>query len=94
MVVRPHLWKVVLILLVVIGTLGSQAASIAGHHSHEHVSHCCGVCHVGHISVLQAEQHFACIPPSRLYWHRPAEEPTAVLESGLVLDLSRAPPAV
>jgi hypothetical protein len=93
MEVRPHPWRAILILLVVAGTLCSQTASIGGHHSHGHVSHCCGVCHVGHLSLLQAVEHFGFIPPSLLCWHRPAEQPSAVLEAGLVLDLSRAPPA-
>src|SRR5437879_7113468 len=92
MISRRQIWRAVLILLVLIGTVSSQTASFAPHHSHEHVSHCCGVCHIGHISLLQATEHFAFIPPALLSWHSPAQQATVALEPRLVLNLSRAPP--
>jgi len=93
MVHRRQLLRAFLILLVLVGTVSSQTASLSSQHSHERVSHCCGVCHAGHLSLLQAAECFAFIPPALLAWHRPAQQATVALEPRLILDLSRAPPA-
>ena len=82
-----------LILLAVVGTVSSQTASFASQHSHQHVSHCCGVCQFGHFPLLDAADKFGFVPPSLLGWHRPAEAATSAVESQVVLNLSRAPPA-
>ena len=93
MLLRGSHVKAFLILLLLIGIATSQTASLVSSHSQDHASHCCGVCHAGHVSVLQPADHFRFLPLTQLCWHQPLEIVERVLESAVVLALSRAPPA-
>jgi hypothetical protein len=87
-------WSTIFVLLLVAATAAAHTESLASSHSENHASHCCGVCHAGHLSILQAVAHFSVIAPlSVLSWYRPDRQLARAIESQLILDLSRAPPA-